>query len=191
MIQPAHIIIVSGLPRSGTSLMMQMLAATDIEIFSDNIRPADDNNPAGYYEHERVKGLASDSRWLDRARGRAVKVVSHQLKYLPGNFPCKVIFMVRNLKEIIASQNRMLQRDGKPAGKLNNDELAGLYRKHLAETDAWMRAQPNIEVIRINYNRLLDHPEKELKPLRLFLPQSLNIKKMAAVVRRDLYRMRE
>ncbi len=109
------ITIVSGLPRSGTSMMMKMLAAGGMEIFTDHRRAPDADNPKGYFECDRVKDLAADASWLEAARGRAIKIVSHLLPHVPDELACEIIFMRRDPREILASQNTMLARSGRPA----------------------------------------------------------------------------
>src|SRR5215813_2579369 len=103
------IIVVSGLPRSGTSMMMKMLAAGGLPVLVDAIRAADDDNPNGYFEFEPVKQLADgQNEWLTEAGGKVVKIISALLEYLPKSYHYKIIFMERELKEILASQQKML-----------------------------------------------------------------------------------
>src|SRR5262245_15575927 len=111
----AEIIVVSGLPRSGTSLMMQMLDNGGIEVVTDNVRAADTDNPRGYYELEKVKRVKQDASWLPQARGKAFKMVSQLLYDLPASERYLVVFMERDFDEMLLSQEKMLQRLGRPA----------------------------------------------------------------------------
>jgi len=160
-----EIIIVSGLPRSGTSMMMQILDAAGIDILTDKIRNADDNNPKGYYEFEPVKNMAKDVSWFDQANGKAVKVIAQLLKFLPDGFTYKVIFMKRNLNEVLTSQQKMLGKDTKtfPMG------LAEIFKKDVARIENWFQIQPNMEVLYADYGELVSNPEKEMDKICDFL----------------------
>jgi len=187
----APVIIVSGLPRSGTSMMMSMLAAGGIDPVVDGIREADENNPKGYFEFERVKKLKDgDFSWLSGAQGKAVKIISALLEYLPGNYPYKIIFIRRAMPEILASQRAMLTRSGKPADSVSDAELSALYQQHLVKVEAWLSRQPNMEVLYVNYNEILQDPGPHLQRLNEFLGHSLDVPAMQAVVDRNLYRER-
>ncbi|HXV75690.1 MAG TPA: hypothetical protein VD788_05165, partial [Candidatus Polarisedimenticolaceae bacterium] len=134
------VIVVSGLPRSGTSMMMNMLTAAELEVVSDRVRVADEDNPKGYFEDERVKDLERnpDRAWLRDCRGKVVKIVSFLLKDLPDDNRYKVIFMRRDLGEVIASQNKMLERrnEERGSGDMNEDEkMIRLYETHLRKID--------------------------------------------------------
>ena len=133
------IIIVSGLPRSGTSLMMQMLKAGGVEILSDGNRAADPDNPQGYWEYEPVKSLRRDNSWLKLAEGKAVKVISALLPYLDLDLTYKIILMKRPLAEVIASQRKMLQRLGKGGSTASVENLEDLFARQLAQTDRWLQ----------------------------------------------------
>ena len=133
-----NILIVSGLPRSGTSLMMQMLEAGGISILSDGIRQADTNNAKGYFELEAVKNLETDYAWLYDAHGKAVKVISHLLRKLPPSFEYRIILMQRPLDIIVRSQNKMLKNLNKESGNLSDQQLVQLYELHLEQTIAWI-----------------------------------------------------
>src|SRR5262245_7239801 len=128
------IVIVSGLPRSGTSLMMQMLHAGGMPLLIDDQRPADADNPNGYWEYEPVKHLQQDNTWVAQAEGKAVKVVSALLQYLPRHHTYKIVFMHRPLAEVLASQTVMLQRRGEQAGTANDQTLTTVFAQHLDRT---------------------------------------------------------
>ncbi|MCI0521481.1 MAG: sulfotransferase [Chloroflexi bacterium] len=182
------VIVVSGLPRSGTSLMMRMLAAGGVDVVTDGLRQADADNPAGYYEFERVKKLTEgDTAWLEACRGRAVKVISALLGHLPGGYAYRVIFMQRDMAEVLASQQAMLARRGQPG---STDDLATIYGKHAAQVTAWMGAQANFQALMVDYNRLLSKPEGEIARVNRFLGGRLDEAKMAAAIEPGLYRQR-
>ena len=171
------IIIVSGLPRSGTSMMMKMLEASGMEILTDNLRSADENNPKGYYEFERVKELkAGDFDWLSQAQGKVVKVISALLEYLPNQYQYKIIFMRRNMDEILSSQRQMLLRNGKQADNVSDGKLAALYEDHLKKVEAWLEQQPNMSMLYINYNQTLSDPETNVNSINQFLEGKLDLK---------------
>jgi hypothetical protein len=183
------IIVVSGLPRSGTSMMMQVLEAGGMPILKDDIRQADDDNPKGYYEFERVKQVAQDQAWLDDARGHVVKIVSALLPQLPNTYAYKVIFMRRKMDEILASQKRMLSRTGKTTD-VGDGKMAALFEKHLEQVERWLEQQPNIEILYVNYNQVVAEPLKQMERISQFLENRLDVAKMVGSVDRTLYRQR-
>jgi hypothetical protein len=185
----AEIIIVSGLPRSGTSLMMQMLAKGGVDVVTDNVRTADTDNPRGYYELEKVKRLKEDASWLPEARGRAVKMVSQLLYYLPPNETYRVIFMERDLDETLLSQEKMLERLGK--GAVPRDQMKKSFESHLERLRQWLGRQPNIAVLCVNYNELLQEPEEQARRICEFLGGASNVDNMAQSVDPSLYRNRK
>lgn len=182
--------VVSGLPRSGTSMMMQMLEAGGMEILSDNLRKADDDNLKGYYELECVKKLAKDSSCLDDAGGRTVKVISDLLKYMPEKFDYKIIFMLRKMEQILASQKQMLIRRGKPTDAVPDEKLSALFQKGLDHSRAWIEKQPNIDALYISYNEVLSHPAENADKINRFLGGLLDTDKMARCVDKRLNRQK-
>jgi hypothetical protein len=184
------IIIVSGLPRSGTSLMMQMCEAGGLEPLTDHQRRSDEDNLKGYYELEQVKKLEKDKSWLPDARGKVVKVISALLKHLPPEYTYKVIFMQRNMEEIIASQKQMLVRRGEPH-RFKDEELARMFRNHLQQVGQWLIDQQNFEVLHVDYNELLDKPLMKIAEIKKFLGNGVNDATMAAVIDKNLYRQRK
>src|SRR5438132_4925872 len=155
----SEIIIVSGLPRSGTSLMMQMLDNGGVPVVTDNIRAADTDNPRGYYEFERVKKIKQDASWLPATRGKAVKMVSQLLYDLPAGENYRVIFMERDLDEVLASQEKMLLRLGRPAAP--RDQMKRSFTLHLDKLDVWLVEQQHLKVLRVRYNDLIQGPDAE------------------------------
>ena len=182
--------IVSGLPRSGTSLMMSMLEAGGMELLTDRIRTPDEDNPKGYYEFERVKQIEHDQEWLEDARGRAVKMIAELLKHLPPQYLYKVIFMRRKTEEILASQKQMLIRRGEPTDKVSDEEMGRMFAGYLETVKAWIAEQRNIDVIYVNYNDLLDDPTQHAEEVNQFLGGALNVQNMISAIDPSLYRQR-
>ncbi len=186
------IYIVSGLPRSGTSLMQQMLAVGGIEPLTDRIRGADESNPNGYFEFERVKGLKDgDNDWLESAIGKSVKVISFLLKDLPDRYQYRILFMQREMGEILASQKKMLAERGEPTDKVSDAEMARLYQEHLDQALRWLKRQPNMHAFYIPYVDLMIDPIPILERVNRFLDQRLDIAAMAKIVDPRLYRQRK
>ncbi|HDQ72476.1 MAG TPA: sulfotransferase family protein [Chloroflexi bacterium] len=184
------ITIVSGLPRSGTSMMMKMLEAGGLPVLTDNLRTPDPDNPRGYYEFERVKKLEHDKSWLKDARGKAVKIIAALLKHLPPDHHYKIIFMRRDMDEILASQRRMLIRRGEATDKISDEKLAQLFEHHLRQTEAWLAEQPNIDVTYVNYNDVLENPDASVERIEQFLGGWLDADNMVRVIDPSLYRQR-
>jgi hypothetical protein len=186
------ITIVSGLPRSGTSMMMKILEAGGLPPLTDSIRSADTDNPQGYYEFERVKQLPKgDTAWLAEAEDKAVKIIAILLPHLPATYAYRVIFMRRTMPEILASQRQMLIRRGEDPDKITDEALTHLYEKHLQHVDAWVANQPHVRRIDVDYNQLLKEPRPEIKRVNQFLGYNLDLEKMIAVVDPTLYRQRQ
>jgi LPS sulfotransferase NodH len=184
------VILVSGLPRSGTSMMMKMLASGGIEIYTDNVRQADEDNPQGYYEVEKVKKLQEDAAWLHHVRGRAVKIVSSLLYYVPFSLPYKVVFMRRDMEEILLSQQKMLERSGQSADQEANNMLAQKFETHLQKIITWIDAQRHIDCLYVDYKKIVEDPVSYAQKIQEFLGQPLNIEAMVSAVNPSLYRNR-
>lgn len=186
-----YIIVVSGLPRSGTSMMMKMLEAGGLPILTDNLRTPDANNPNGYYEFERVKQLPQgDYGWLPAADGKVVKIVTGLIMHLPPGYHYKVIFMQRAMKEVLSSQKKMLGRLGREDDKVEDEKMRKIYQEHLKQVNAWLAKQPNFEVLYVNYNTMLNDPLDSLKKVNEFLGGGMDINLMAGVINTELYRER-
>ena len=186
------IVIVSGLPRSGTSLMMKMLEAGEVPLMVDNLRQADIDNPNGYYELERVKALdKGDVGWLADAQGRAVKVISALLVHLPPTYTYRVLFMQRQMQEVLASQRRMLIHRNVSPNPEEESRLAALYTRHLQNVQAWMAQQPAFSSLTVDYSRLLS-PEADaaIDEIVDFLQRPLDRQKMRQAINPSLYRNR-
>jgi hypothetical protein len=171
-------------------MMMKMLEAGGMPVLTDHIRTADEDNPEGYFEFERVKQIEHDRAWLEDARGKAVKMVGALLKHLPANYKYKVIFMQRRMEEVLASQREMLVRRGEPTDTIGDERMAELFAKHVENIEAWIDQQPNIHVLYVDYGLVLEQPEEEAQRISRFLGSSLFVEEMAAVVDPGLYRQR-
>ena len=185
------ITIVSGLPRSGTSMAMKMLEVGGISPLVDHVRTADSDNPKGYYEFERVKKLREgDTAWLPEAEGKAVKVIAALLTHLPPDYEYRVLFMRRNIDEVLASQTRMLE-NREEESKTDDATMKELFRKHLQKVRGWMNNQPNLIYLDIDYNVILENPEPNISQINHFLGGNLNEEKMLSVIEPILYRQRK
>ncbi len=187
---PRPVVVVSGLPRSGTSMMMKMLEAGGMALVIDGIRTADEDNPKGYYEFERVKQLdKGDVAWVAEAQGKAVKVISALLTYLPAEYEYKVLFMNRKMPEVLASQRKMLERRGEKSD-ISDDKLAELLHKHVQQVKAWLARQPNFQMLDMDYNAMLVDPIPWAERVNAFLGGGLDVQAMVRVVDPNLYRNR-
>ena len=185
-----YVTIVSGLPRSGTSMMMKMLEAGGLSLVTDNVRTADEDNPKGYYEFERVKKIETDKAWLPEAHGKVVKMISALLKHLPADHRYKIVFMRRNIEEVLASQRQMLVRRGKPTDAVGDEKLAESFAKHVRQVEEWIGAHPNVEVLYVSYNEMVENPAPHATRIAAFLDGGLDTGKMTGVVAGELYRQR-
>jgi len=185
-----YVIIVSGLPRSGTSMMMKAIEAGGIEPLVDHVRKADEDNPKGYYEFEPVKKTKDDASWLDEAPGKVVKMVYRLLYDLPAGHEYRVLFMRRDLKEVLASQSKMLERSGKPGGGIADDQMEALFAGELAKCEKWLAGQPNFNVLYINHRDMINDGPGQAQKIDDFLGGGLDIDAMAAVIDPGLYRNR-
>jgi len=183
--------IVSGLPRSGTSLMMSMLAAGGLEVLTDQLRTPDDDNPVGYFEFEEVKKLLKgEHSWLARSNGKAVKVISTLLPYLPDGYRYRIIFMRRAMEEVLASQRKMLINRGENPDKVSDHEMAKFFEKNLQQSEHWMNSQSNAARIDIDYKQLIANPSPLVAEINIFLGGGLDEDKMLGVIDPTLYRHR-
>ena len=186
------IVVVSGLPRSGTSMAMKMLHAGGLEVVTDGIRVADESNPKGYYELEAVKGLdkEADVAWLKDARGKAVKIISFLLTWLPEHHDYRVIFMQRDLDEVLASQNKMLVSRGETPGTPDDDQrMRQHYERHLGKVNRFLASRRCFSVLRVDYRSALERPLEEAERMAAFVG-GLDAAQMAQVGDRSLYRNR-
>jgi len=183
-----EIIIVSGLPRSGTSMMMQMLEAGGLPVFTDNLRIADENNKKGYYEHEAVKIIHKDNSWMKNAVGKTVKVVSHLITHLPMRYKYKIVFMERDINEITTSQSKMLQNLGKLAPNTAHFNIENSFRQTNQKVRNWLDDMPNMDVLFVNYNETIENNDIVINKLNNFFNDKLNTNNMKNVIDKKLYR---
>ena len=182
------IIIVTGLPRSGTSLIMQILKSMGIELFTDNKRSPDKSNPKGYFEHELVKLIENDSSWIKNVKGKAIKIVSPLLEYLPTNYNYKIIFMDRDLDEIFQSQERMLSENDIVSTKVELEILKQIFIKDLKQAWSCTRELSHSESLEISHSKLLKKPDSELEKIKRFLNIKVDLKNTLKVIDKKLYR---
>lgn len=186
------IVVVSGLPRSGTSLAMQMITAGGVEPLTDNERVADIDNPRGYYELEAVKRLKQDAAWIDGARGKVVKVISHLLADLPAGETYRVVFVERDLDEILLSQAKMMARLGRPAPP--QDAVRRAFVVHLESLERLAESREDFTLLRVAYAEMVASPESASRRIADFLAEcgfpGLDVAAMAEAVDPDLYRNR-
>jgi hypothetical protein len=186
------IVIVSGLPRSGTSMAMKMLQAGGMRTTTDGIRTADEDNPEGYFEDERVKDLAEmeDKTWLKDSRGKAIKVIANLLPPLPETNNYKVIFMERDIEEVLASQKKMLARRGETSAT-DDERMTQLYRQSLDKVKFQLRFRDCFDVMFIRYKDVIEDPLSHAARMCEFLGRAMDPERMAGAVDENLYRNRK
>lgn len=172
-------------------MAMAMLQAGGKRVVTDGVRSADDSNPQGYYELECVKALdkPGDRAWLADARGKAVKIISFLLTHLPESYDYQVIFMERDLNEVLASQNKMLESRGEAKGA-DDAQMKALYQEHLAQVARFMKSRPCFSTLTVPYAHVVEAPRAEAARINQFLGGRLDVERMAAVADRTLYRNR-
>lgn len=184
------VIVVSGLPRSGTSMVMQMLAAGGMPVFTDSTREADEDNPRGYFEHQAAKRLAKDKAWLREAGGKAVKIVAQLLPNLPPRLPVKVLLIERDLEEVLKSQAKMLQRGSQSGAALDSVRLGAVFTSQLQTVRRVMASRPTAEILGLQHAGVLADPASAAASINQFLGGHLDEAAMAAAVDSALYRNR-
>ena len=178
------VIVVSGWPRSGTSMMMRMLKEAGLPLYIDETRTADSFNPDGYFEHEAVKKIGENQDWIAEARGKAVKVVYPLLRYLPASENYLVIAMKRPLTDVVASQEVM---KGRQREKVMNNfpfQMALNLQKEEERIERWLDSQPHMEVANVDFKNCIEEPERILQELAEFLHRELNISRAVKVPQR-------
>jgi hypothetical protein len=190
--QGEPIAVVSGLPRSGTSMLMKMLEAGGLKIMTDSERSADIDNPKGYFEYERIKDLEkeTDKSYVREGRGKALKVISFLIKDLPDDNDYRVIFMRRDLEEVLASQNKMIQRLGTEDASAEEEAMKEAYRNDIVRTRLLCKKRPNFELIEVNYKVAVESPADTARRVNAFLGGGLDEEAMRAAVDGSLYRNR-
>ena len=174
-------------------MMMRMLEAVGLPVLTDGVRKPDEDNPYGYYEYEPAKRLKEDSSWLVDATGKAVKIVYELLYDLDLSLHYKIIFMQRDLEEILASQRVMLKRlgrDERSVGRASKAEAVAALRRPMNRVESWLRCQPNLELLKVHYREVLSRPAQTISELQRFLGCDLDVRAMEKVVDWSLYRQR-
>ncbi len=180
--------IVSGLPRSGTSMMMQMLTAGGIAPWKDEVRVDDDDNPKGYYEYEKVKSLARDNSWLNDAKGHVIKIVAPLLPSIPaGSY--RIVFMDRDMDEILRSQSKMLERSGKAGARLSTEQLSKVFQGHLLRAEDFVQSA-GYPLLHVAHRNCVENPTEVASKLNDFFDGGLDEAAMTAMVDASLYRQR-
>jgi len=185
------VVVVSGLPRSGTSMAMKMLEAGGLEVVTDGARTADEDNPKGYFEDDRVLELAKseDKSWLRNSRGRAVKIISYLLRHLPADNNYKVLFMRRHIDEVLASQAKMLERRGEEQGS-TDDSMREFFETDLWKANYHIKRSAHIEAMDLHYREVLEDPTTHARRIADFLGTDLDVEAMISIVDPNLYRNR-
>lgn len=181
----SEILVITGLPRSGTSLMMQIIDKSQIPVLSDGKREKDISNPEGYFELEAVKGIVADNSFLDAAPGKAVKIVAPLPIYMNLKHKYRIVFMRREMDEILRSQEKMLSKDQVS----EREKFRTIYDFHLKKTYRFFK-ENEIPFLDVNYNDLVADPENEIKKLISFCGITTDLEDLVQVVRPELYRNR-
>ena len=182
-------VVVSGLPRSGTSMLMRVLRGGGVPLMVDDIRAADENNKLGYFEFEPVKslgsGVARDLSWIAEARGKGVKVVAPLLRHLPAGIPARIIVLHRPLAQVLASQEAMKERLGTAGRSTSTAMLARRYATEMERIDGLVAARPAWRVLHVSYERMLADPAGECRRIGVFLGDRFDADRAAAGVDRS------
>ncbi len=187
------VVLVSGLPRSGTSMLMQMLEKGGMPIVTDKVRTPDEDNPKGYHEFERIKEIdkTTDKSWLKQYRGQVIKTISFLLQDLPLDMNYQVIFMRRNIEEVLRSQNKMLDRSGAGGTLVPDGKMRANYEFHLKKVYYQLAHIPNFQVLYLDYPEVVADPLDAARRINTFLGRNLNVEAMAGAVESNLYRNRQ
>ena len=187
------VILVSGLPRSGTSMLMQMLEKGGMPVVTDKVRTPDEDNPKGYHEFERIKEIdkTTDKSWLKNYRGQVIKTISFLLQDLPLDLNYQVLFMRRNIEEVLRSQNKMLERSGAKDSIVPDEKMRQNYEFHLKKVYYRLERTPNFQVLYLDYPAVVADPLDAARRINVFLGRNLDVEAMASSVESDLYRNRQ
>ena len=161
--------------------MMAMLEAGGITPLIDDHRPADDSNRNGYYEYEPVLSTRESAEWVPLAAGKAVKVIYALLDALPARFEYRVLFMVREIREVVESQQRLLNRLGRESSSANQKELENVFSRERQRALNWLRDQPNFRVLEVDYASMINTPLEGCGKVAHFLDRQMDVNAMSAV----------
>ena len=176
------ITIVSGLPRSGTSLMMQMLEKGGMDILTDHVRKADAHNEKGYYEYEKVKSIRKENAWMKEADGKAVKIITQLLPYISPDYEYTVLYIIRPMEEILRSQKCMREHLPDAGKSVAREVLEQSYSRQVQRVQHWMENHPKIRTLYVYYPELMNHPLEKAEEIRSFLGVGLDTEAMASAV---------
>ena len=188
--EKSFITIVAGLPRSGTSMMMQAIEAGGIPALTDGIREKDVDNPKGYYEFEAVKKTKADPSWVKEAEGKVVKMVYSLLYDLPDDHEYRVVFLQREMKEVLASQRKMLERTGKKGASVGDEKLSELFKAQLEKFNKWISGKENFSIVLIDYKNMIKFPAEQAGKVDELLGNILDKDGFVSAVDPSLYRNR-
>ena len=185
-----EVVIVSGLPRSGTSMLMQMLVAGGMIPLTDGLRQADEDNPRGYFEFEPVRQMAHDTAWIDQARGKVIKIVAPMMQHLPDGVPCRVILIERDINDILASQRSMIARKGRVVDQTfaRLERLKNEYLRLIVWTKGFLAGRADTKLMCVDRTAVLRDPEAASKAMNRFLGGNLDVGRMAGEVKPELER---
>ena len=184
------VIVVTGIPRSGTSMIMQMLQAGGLPLLTDHKRPKDQNNPKGYFEFEPVKYIYRDNSFLEKAKGKGIKIIPQLLKHLNKHLSYRIIFIIRDLDEVINSQQLMLEKENKKGASLSKESLKSTYLEQLENIQGFLKNNVKNPVHVIEHQHCIKNPYETAKNLNLFMGEMFDADKMAEIVSNKLYRQR-
>ncbi len=185
-----EIVVVTGLPRSGTSMMMQMLVAGGIQPYIDDTRQPDESNPKGYFESERVKKLPYLNNWIGECEGKVVKVVAPLITYLPQGFNYRLVYMTRNLEEIVESQTAMLDALNREGGNLTPEKFRELFASQTRSLGYLLKLN-GISYCEVSYHDTIQSPRTTADQICRFLNFDLDIDAMVTAVDPQLYRQKK
>lgn len=180
------ITLITGIPRSGTSLMMQLFKAANVDIATDAIRTEDDNNPKGYYELEAVKGIVKNNAFLKDLDGKTIKIVAPLVTFIDLSLEYRVVFMIRDLDEVVQSQEKMVGKDQQD----QKEKFKTMYAMHIEKSRQFLNSH-NIPFIEIQHRELLQNPELSLKRLIDFCGWETPLEELKSVIDHSLYRNRK
>ena len=184
------VVVVTGIPRSGTSMIMQMLQAGGLSLMIDNKRSKDENNPKGYFEFEPVKQLVKDNRFLEETKGKGIKIIPQFLRYLDAELSYRIIFIIRDINEVVASQEKMLSKDNNKDTNQSASDLKRAFDKQINQTMAFLNNYSRLPVLYISHRQCIEKPIEIAENINEFLGGYLDINKMAKAVSRNLYRQK-
>ncbi len=182
------VVIVAGLPRSGTSMLMQLVHAGGLLALTDGRRLADSDNPRGYFEFEQATRISTDASWLPLARGKVVKLALPLVRWLPPGEAYWLIIIERDVRQVIASQRRMLDRLGRGGAVLSEPALAAEYARQREQVRQWVDSRTDVAVLSVRYDQVLADPRRVAAQVAEFVGRPFDVAAAAAAVDPSLQR---